>query len=159
MKINFSKKWIQRMVSLEGDVAVGAGINALDPIPGSFTEYKSGTGKTHLALSRFVQLMRREQGITVDRLAELIDVDAVELLLIEQNYQYTPEPRTVYQLANYFHVGRSRLMQISGLASKRDTDLIYESVRFAASSNPSAKLTQEEREALDIFVKVLEDKQ
>jgi transcriptional regulator with XRE-family HTH domain len=158
MKIDFSKKWIQRMISLEGDFAVGAGINALDPTPDSFIEYKSGAGKSHLALSRFVQLMRREQGITIDRLAELADVETSELLNIEQNYQYAPEPRTVYQLANYFHVSRSRLMQISGLSSKRDTDLIYESVRFAASSNPLAKLTPEEREALDIFVKVLEDK-
>jgi transcriptional regulator with XRE-family HTH domain len=158
MKIEFSKKWIQRMISLEGDFAVGAGSKALDPTSDSFYAYKTGAGKSSLALSRFVQLMRREQGITVDRLAELVDIEASELLNIEQDANYTPEPRTVYQLANYFHVNKSRLMQISGLASKKDADLIYESVRFAAKSNPMAKLTPEEREALDIFVKVLEER-
>jgi transcriptional regulator with XRE-family HTH domain len=158
MKLDISKEWIQRMIALEGDLAVGAGENAHDPTADSFMTYSSGAGKTHLALSRFVQLMRREQGITVDRLAELADVDALELLSIEQNFEFTPEPRTVYQLANYFHVSKSRLMQISGLASKRDADLIYESVKFAASSNPLAKLTKEESDALNIFVKALEDK-
>ena len=101
--------------------------------------------------------MRRSRGLTVEKLAEDADVEMAELVSIEENGQYKPELRTVYQLANYFGVQRTNLLQVAGLTAPRDNRLVNEAVRFAARSESIAALTAEERSALEAFVAVLSE--
>jgi transcriptional regulator with XRE-family HTH domain len=160
MKIVFTKEWCMRMAGLEADAEIGAGTLAIDPIfdGASVPEVAQvADDKTAYAFSRFVRLARRSRGLSVETLAEQADVEIAELVTIEENGQYKPDLRTVYQLANFFGVQRSNLLQVAGLTIPKDAHLIDQAVRFAARSEPVAALTAEERAALEAFVSVLSE--
>ena len=161
MKMNISKEWFEKSARLEGDSAVGAGVPAL-----VFRDKaKSGedacevAAELRLAFGRFVQLMRRDKRLTIEQLAAAADVDAGELMEIEKDVRYLPEPATVYQLAKVFELSDRSLMQLAGLIVKKDPQFVQEAVRFAAKSEPIAKLTAEEQAALESFVAVLNNRQ
>ena len=157
MRVEFSKDWCLRMARIEGDEEVGVGLIAADPtfdgevVPGAAEE-------PSVAFGRFVRLMRRNHGLTVEKLAETVDVDIAELVAIEDDTRHKPEVRTIYQLANFFNVPRPNLMQIAGLIVAQDNRLANEAARFAARSDPVVALTPEERVALESFVAVLSER-
>ena len=157
MKINIPKAWCMRMAQLEGDAEIGAGALAADPVFDGEAAPANVPEEASFAFSRFVRLARRSRGLTVETLAERADVEMVELVTIEENNQYKPDLRTVYQLANFFGVERTNLLQVAGLTMPKDSHLISEAVRFAARSESVAALTAEERAALDAFVAVLSE--
>src|SRR4051812_21643076 len=104
MKIVFTKEWCMRMAGLEADAEIGAGTLAVDPILDGASVPEAGQvadDKTAYAFSRFVRLSRRNRGLSVETLAEQADVEIAELVTIEENGQYKPDLRTVYQLANF----------------------------------------------------------
>lgn len=157
MKIEMSKQWCVQMAQHEGDVEIGAGRMAIDPVfdgdPIAVeASYEEGP---NIAFGRFVNLMRRRHGMSLEQLADGADVDMADLVEIESDPRHKPELRTTYQLANYFKVSRSGLMQVAGLASPKDMRLLNEGVRFAARAEPTAELTPEENAALEAFVAVL----
>ena len=80
-----------------------------------------------------------------------------DLVEIESDPNHRPELRTAYQLANYFKVSQSGLMQVAGLAAPKDARLFDEGVRFAVRSESTAALTPEEGAALEAFVAVLSE--
>lgn len=125
------------------------------PAAGSRSSDTSPVDDTRIAFGRFVELMRRRRALTVEQLAERADLDVGELVSIEDNLHYTPEPRTVYQLARAFNVPQQRLLQLAGLTAGGDARLRHEAVRFAARSESVQKLSKEERAALEEFVAVL----
>ena len=51
----------------------------------------------------------------------------VELVSIEENGQYKPDLRTVYQLANFFGVQRANLLQVAGLTAPKDSHIVRRS--------------------------------
>ena len=157
MRIEVTKDWCVRMAELEADEEIGVGLVAVDPVFDG--ESLARSEEPAVAFGRFVSLMRRNRGLSVEKLADEADVDVVELLSIEEVAQYKPEVRTVYQLANFFALPRATLLQVAGLTLPKDSRIIEESVRFAARSEPVEALTKEERSALETFVSVLsEDK-
>ena len=150
-----------RMARLEGDAEIGAGRLAIDPV---FDDAERSRGaarseeRPNVAFGRFVCLMRRRRRISLETLADEANVDIADLVEIEKDPHHKPEPRTAYQLANYFHVSRSRLMQVAGLTVPKDGRLFDEAVRFAARSEPTVELTSEEVAALEAFVAVLSER-
>jgi transcriptional regulator with XRE-family HTH domain len=159
MKIEFTKEWCMRMAQLESDTEIGAGQLAIDPVfDGEQIEQRSQQEPKTIAFGRFVSLMRRDRGLTIEKLASDADIDVAELLSIEENAQYRPDVRTVYQLSEVFKVPRVNLLQISGLTAPKDDRIYEEAVRFAARSESVAALSPEEREALEVFVAVLSEK-
>jgi len=157
MKIEFTKDWCMSMAELEADAEIGAGLVAIDPVFNGETVAVKSAEESIVAFSRFVQLARRNRGLTIEALAEKADVEVFELVTIEEDGQYKPDLRTVYQLANFFDVQRANLLQVAGLIAAKDTHIINEAVRFAARSESVAALTAEERAALDAFVSVLSE--
>ena len=103
---------------------------------------------------RLVEYARRQHGLTIERLAEQADVDLVELVEIERDDDFTPQVRTVHQLASILKLPSSRLMQVAGLATSRPS-VAGAALRFAARSEPTSELSPDEREAFEEFVKVL----
>lgn len=158
MKLNVSQEWCLRMAELEGDAEVGAGRLAVDPV---FDEKDvpiqvlAEEDESQIAFGRFVHLMRRQRGLTLEKLADDADVETAELLEIEADPRHKPEPRTVYRLADYFKVPLRGLEQIAGLTKPKDARLAGEAVLFAARSEPVVELSGEEQAALDAFVAVL----
>ena len=157
MKIKIGKEWCRRMAKIDGGAEIGAGLLAIDPVftSKSVSTVSSEDNEPHIAFGRFVRLMRRQRGLSLEELATDADVDMAILVEIENDPHHKPELRTTYQLANYFGVSRSGLMQVAGLTAPKDARLSGEAVRFAARSEPTAALTPEESEALEKFVAVL----
>ncbi len=157
MKIEITKEWCRHMAELEGDAEIGAGPLAVDPVftGESIPAISSDEDEPYIAFGRFVRLMRRQRGLSLEQLATDADVDVAILVEIENDPHHKPELRTTYQLANYFGVSRSGLMQVAGLAARKDAKLSDEAIRFAARSEPTAALTAEEKDALEAFVAVL----
>jgi transcriptional regulator with XRE-family HTH domain len=159
MRLERSKDWWMARARREGDAAVGAGLLAFDPAPEErpSTAQAAAIEDTRIAFGKFVKLMRRRRGYTMEQLAEAADLDASELLVIEDDVHYVPEPRTVFKLAQTFEVSQRRLMQLAGLAAANDAGLRQEAVRFAARSESVQKLTPEEASALEAFVAILSE--
>ena len=159
MRLERSKDWWMTRARREGNATVGAGLLALDPTP---DERPSAVPlvtaeDNRIAFGKFVKLMRRRRGLSMEQLADAADLDASELLEIEADLHYVPEPRTVFRLAQTFDVSQRRLMQLAGLAAANDAGLRQEAVRFAARSESLQKLTPEENSALEAFVAVLSE--
>ena len=146
-----------RMARLEGDAEIGAGRLAIDPAfdgePASVSA--SDAEGPSIAFGRFVSLMRRQRGLSLEKLADDAKVDMTDLVEIESDPHHEPELRTAHRLANYFNVPRSGLLQVAGLTAPKDARLLDEAVRFAARSEPTTALTPEEDAALEAFVAVL----
>lgn len=159
MKMEISQEWCIRMAQLEGDAEIGAGRLAIDPVfDGAPAPVATSDDEgSNIAFGRFVRLMRRRRGLNLEKLAHDADVNMVDLVEIESNPRHKPEPRTVYQLANYFNVPRSSLLQVAGLTEPKDARSFDEAVRFAARSEPMTTLTPEEGAALESFVAVLSE--
>lgn len=159
MKLERSKEWWMARVRREGDAVIGAGLLAFDSVPEerSVTTLSAAVEETRIAFGRFVNLMRRRRGLSMEELAQVADLDASELLVIEDDLHYVPEPRTVFKLATTFEVSQQRLMQLAGLAAANDASFRQEAVRFAARSEAVHKLTREESSALEAFVAVLSE--
>ena len=159
MKMEISQEWCMRMAQLEGDAEIGAGRLAIDPVfDGETTSAVAGDDEgPNIAFGRFVSLMRRQRGLSLEKLADDADVDMTDLVEIESDPHHKPELRTAYQLANYFNVSRSSLLQVAGLTEPKDARLFGEAVRFAARSEPMTALTPEEGAALESFVAVLSE--
>jgi transcriptional regulator with XRE-family HTH domain len=161
MKLELSKDWWMVRARREGDAVVGAGLLAFDPAPEARPSgVQVGAAEdTRIALGKFVNLMRRRRGFSMEQLAEAAELEASELLVIEDNVHYVPEPRTVFKLAQTFEVSQRRLMQLAGLSAANDIGFREEAVRFAARSESVQKLTPEESSALEAFVTVLSEQE
>jgi transcriptional regulator with XRE-family HTH domain len=154
MKIKYSEAWCLKMADLELGNEVGAGVFGLAQNVAKDAEYPTMHSST-VPFGRFVKLMRRNKRLTIEKLAEDADIDLDELVEIEDNAGHVPEPRTVYQLAQFFEVPTNNLMQVAGLSSTRDERLVNESMKFAARSDTLAPLSPEEKAALEAFVSIL----
>ena len=156
MKVEITGDWCLKMALLEGDSEIGAGLVAIDPVFKG-NGMAAAADDPSIAFGRFVRLMRRNRGLSIEKLADDAAVDVAELVSIEDDTRHKPEVRTVYQLANFFRVPRPNLMQLAGLTVQNNNRLHDEAARFAARSDPVVALTAEERAALEAFVAVLSE--
>jgi DNA-binding XRE family transcriptional regulator len=156
MKLKVTKSWCLAMAEKEKGCEIGAGdlAKCLHEQAGQASAF---TDDTRMAFGPFIELMRRDVGISREQLAKRADVEAAEIVNIETDLHFTAEPRTVFKLAKFFRVPGKKLLQLSGNAVANDHHLRDEAVRFAARSGSTEKLTPEEREALNFFVKILHE--
>ena len=100
-----------------------------------------------------VRMLRRRHGLTVDQLAARSEIDRDEVVAMERNNAYRPSPLTLHRLSQFYGIPQRRLMALAG-AIEND-DVVEHASRFAAQSESFAKLTREEKKALDDFVRFL----
>lgn len=157
MIIERTKEWWLARAAREGDAAVSAGLLAIDPVAdwGAAVESAPQAEENRIAFGRFVNLMRRRQGFSIEKLADEAELDASDILVIEDDIHFVPEPRTVYKLAQVFKVPQRKLMELAGLAAANDDELRREAVRFAARSESLERLSEAESAALEAFVAAL----
>lgn len=156
MKLKITREWFARNIGLEDDSDIGAGLLAKDP---SF-ELKDdrpapvqNVDPTRFAFSSLVEYMRRKQGLSMEKLAEEAEIDLAEVVSIERDAYYRPEPRTVFRLARMFNLPNKALLQLSGNAVASDNAVQQHALRFAARSGGSVQsLSREEQRALEEFV-------
>lgn len=161
MKLNLSKDWLAKRARLDDDADVGAGTfdfgllknqKRIEAIEATADEEPSP------GFGRLINLWRREKGLSLEQLAEGARIDLSELIEIERDLHFTPEPRTVFQLSKVLGLPSSRLLELSGNLILRDPALGKEAVRFAARSESVEKLSKDELRALEEFVKYLSEK-
>ncbi len=159
MKLEVTKAWCLAAARHEGDVEVGAGAVAFDHEPTvNKTEahgHETTTDPAHLAFGRTIQLLRRKNRMTMEALAQDARVELSEVVAIETDASYRPEPRSVSQLAHVFKVNPKAFQQLAGNAAIRDTRVREEAMRFAASAGSIDRLTPEESRALEHFISAL----
>jgi len=108
-----------------------------------------------LAFSTLISYRRRALRLSIEALAQKAKVELDELLQIEEDPNYVPEPRTVHQLANQLKLPIPQLLVLSGNATTANAELTEAAVRFAARSRAVERLNREQSDALNEFVKVL----
>lgn len=159
MKINITKEWCIMMAKQEEGAEVSAGLTAADPVfVGEVASDDFIREESRLAFGCFVNLIRRGRGWPIEQLAEKADIEVGEIMSIEDDAHYFPEPRTVYQIANVFSVSQVRLMELSGLTKPKDIRFVNEAVRYAARSEPIKALSDAEQAALDGLISVINEK-
>ncbi|MHB8390257.1 MAG: helix-turn-helix domain-containing protein [Acidobacteriaceae bacterium] len=170
MKLLFSNDWLRRKIATDPDVDVEAG----PPLSGSAED--EGKCRSELqaenvavigdrnavqlrvALGILVHQLRLKAGLSIAELAERAQVTEDELRQVEHDPHYTARPRLIYQLSEYFTVSLSTLSQMSGATHSVNRQLYNTAVKYAARSDDVSTLTNEEREALDTFVAMLNER-
>lgn len=145
-----SEAWLRKAAAAEDanpSFSVGGLAADLGLLPSSSTRVQS-------AFSRLVEYARRKEGLSVERLAQAADVDLEAIVDIETEASVIPDARTVYQLAKVLKLVPNTLMEVAGLTTPRP-QIRQAAVRFAARSESTARLSHDEQEALEEFVKVL----
>lgn len=155
MNKNSDRNWLKKHAAMEdgGFVSVGGFIGAFDD-RAAMIEPVAADSLKH-AFVKLLQLKRREHTLSVEKLAERADLDVEELLRIETDESYTPNPFAVHKLAQYFKLPERPLMALAGLLKVKDAQFQQQAVRFAARSEPVEKLSKEEHRALEEYVKFL----
>lgn len=118
-------------------------------------EVVTETKALHKGLQALVKLLRRNQGFNEVELAEAARVDVEEIMKIEQDINYSPSPRTIFQLEEFFKLEPRTLVLVSGAITKHSSDFTNEVLEFAANSKEMGKLTREEKKLLNEFVRFL----
>lgn len=162
MKMNLSKEWLTQRAERDEKAEISAGmldLNRLTLVASPHMAALHASAETpNPAFGRLINLWRRGKGLSLDVLAEKARIDIGELYEIEQNLNYVPEPRTVYQLAKTLELPSDRMLELSGNLIVRDSSLGRAAVRFAARSESVEKLSKDEQRALEEFVKFLSEK-
>ncbi len=157
MKFNISEEWCEAIESLEDGFVIGAGALAMDPEqPAPAREAVTDSDEGRIAFGQFVTFSRREQRLSIEDLAAKTDIDLAELIAIERlDPHYQADARSVYQLAEFFHVSRPKLMVLAGLSYRNDNNVVQEALKFAAKSVSVEQLTPTEKAVLEGYVAVL----
>jgi len=153
MKLDYPKEWFEARIENEGDEEIGAGFL---PIPRSAPmPPRVGTEvlDARIAFGQFVVLWRRNKGWNAARLATEAGIGPGDVLEIESYCE--PKPDSVCKLAEIFGVPAEPLLELVGLAVTETPHLREEAVLFAARAEPTATLSEEERQALGSFVTLL----
>lgn len=144
-----SREWLLHIAELEDvcpSVSVGGMACDFNLLPAA--------SEAQRVFGRLIEFARRKKSLTVEQLAEKADIDLEHLVEIENEEPIIPQVRTVFQLAKALELPQGRLMEVAGLAEARP-EVNRAALKFAARSESTAKLTREEKDALDEFVKVL----
>ena len=110
-----------------------------------------------MAFSALVRLERRNKGLTVAKLAEILDVEVDEIRSIEHNVTYHARPRTILNFARYFKLPKKEVMRLAGAAVSNDEGFCEKAMRFAARSDDIGALSREEQQLLSQFIEFLRD--
>lgn len=102
-----------------------------------------------------VRNLRLRRGLTIDQLARKLEMDQGEIIAVEQNPGYRPPPASLYRLSEFYGIPLRRLLALAGAVREVPAEIREEAARFAAQSESFAKLTSEEQQLLDRFVKFL----
>ena len=166
----FPKEWLRRKIDSDPDVEVEAGPDLNDwALLGGLDdeilqEENLATVRDRqviplrMSLGLLVRQLRLRDGLTVEALAKEAEVSEEELNQVEHNPNYTARPRLIYNLSEYFEVRLEDLSQLAGTTRKVDRKLYNTAVKYAAMSDEAAVLTEAQREILDGFVAMLNER-
>jgi transcriptional regulator with XRE-family HTH domain len=113
------------------------------------------SGTVRYAFHLVLWNLRRDKRLTIDELSHRTEVDRDELLALERDPQSRPTPLTLHKLSEFYGVSPRRMAALAGAVREIPEDVRDRATRYAARSETFAKLTREEKKALDEFMAFL----
>lgn len=101
--------------------------------------------------------LRRQRGLKIEQFAKKAGIDKKDVLAMERNVNYLPTPLILDKLSQFFGVSHRKLATLAGAFKDVSPEFKHEASSFAAKSESFSKLTDEEKQTLDEFVKFLRD--
>jgi transcriptional regulator with XRE-family HTH domain len=151
----------RRLADLEEGVSITAGTLDTDAFYRRVKAQRAESARETPFLTvfgEFLNLARRSRKLSLEKVAEEVDLDVLSLSQIEAG-KAVPEPRIVSLLAKILVIPAGRLMQLAGHTQLLDQNLSQAASAFAMRSKSKSKpLDDEEREALHEFMKALTSK-
>ncbi len=162
MKLLFTNEGLRRKIANDPNDEPTAGEMSF-AIQGAEAEKVAVMGERNvvqmrIALGTFVRQLRRREGLSLAQLSERAQVSEDELRQVEHNPTYTARSRLIFQLSEYFKVPLAQLSELSGNTHAISRAFYNDAVKYAARSDDLSTLTVEERETLDAFVALLNDR-
>jgi transcriptional regulator with XRE-family HTH domain len=162
MSFESMREWLARRLSHNDDSAAAAGGTSLELLqqdaeartvtPAVLAEIPTEIGKV-------VRYVREHRGWSRRDLADLADIDEIDVARIETVIDYAPPPRTVVNLANVCGFSILRFQQLAKHVAihtyHADND---DQFRFAARSKNVGTVTPEELDTIRALVAVLSEK-
>jgi len=111
----------------------------------------------HKGLSSLLIMLRRRDNVDETELALKANVDEAEIRRIEFDSSYLPSPRTIYNLEKAFSLPPGVLAKLSGAIVHHSPAMEGRVMEFAANAKSIGKLSREEKQLLNAFVKFLTD--
>ena len=136
--------WVLRMADAEEGVSMEVG-----GLHGRLNVLRAEAAQRSLA--QFVELSRRQMGLSSAQLAEKAQVDLTDLLVIETGKGAVGNAETFVRLATFLGVDPEPLLSLAGLSPTVDRQLDEVAVQFTARLEPVAPLEPREQEALNWF--------
>ena len=97
----------------------------------------------HRGLGALIIMLRRREQLSQERLALQARIDPVELRRIESDTHFTPGPRTIAHLEDFFKLKPRSLAILAGsVRVQRGAELTAEVQRFAAMASGMTKLSK-----------------
>ena len=123
-----SGDWYRRKVMEIGDSDFGAG-------PAEGDEPPQGAAALGIAFGSLVQLERRARKLSIEAMAEALDIAEDDLRNIEHNPGYRARPRTIINIAKGFELPAKELIKLAGAAASNDSNFEKMALKFAAHSD------------------------
>lgn len=109
------------------------------------------------AFRELLRGLRKKSGLKIDEFARKSGIEKEEVLRMERNGCYRPTPLALRKLSKFYEIPQQRLAVLVGAVRDVPTDLQQEVSNFADRSESFCKLTTEEQQTLDAFVKFLRE--
>jgi HTH-type transcriptional regulator, competence development regulator len=93
--------------------------------------------------------------LSLEKLATAANIGIEELLRIEDDTTYSPDPATVCRLAQILELPASQLLALSGNTSDKDEKVYQAALKFAARIREADELNSHQTKALHDFVQAL----
>lgn len=156
MRFEVSREWLAKKLALCDDGNVAAGGTSVEQFKKDIEERTvtpSVLSNVPTELGKVVRYVRERKGWTRAELAELADIDEVELELLETQSNYDPRPRTVVRLADLCHFNQNSFIELAKHRLKAANGDYF--VRFAAKSKSTESVSDIEYEAIRALVEYL----
>ncbi len=156
MRFERSKEWWLARIAKEPDGFIGAG-----RLPTEAAGDGASASLDHSEAASFgelVHLLRRREGFSVDKFAEVVDIEISEAQAIEEDPYYRAEARTVWRVACVYDLPQTELNELAGVVIANDVGLFVEPQRYAARSELCTKLSDAEVTLLNLVVTVIKER-
>jgi ribosome-binding protein aMBF1 (putative translation factor) len=110
------------------------------------------------SLNYLLVMLRRRDNLDEAELAQKAQIEEAEIRRIELEPGYIPAPRTIYKLENIFKLPSGVLGKLSGAIKHHSPTFEERALEFAANAKSIGKLTREEKQLLNEFIKFLKEK-
>ncbi len=156
MELKINSTWLQKHREADEGHDFSAGDLMLRrPAMPATEEAHLQLAMNNAAFGTLIQLWRVDHKMTMQKLAEVAEVDLDEIQSIETDENYKPEPQTVCALASLMKVPELSLLQLTGNVVELDPNFIEYSMAFAANAKQWNQISKEQRRLLQQFMKYL----